>query len=402
MLPLGNGLNGDSSTEGDLAVPAHVHARAKRGRVVKREQQSPIQSVVLSTSDSVQPDRSRRPGAVRAARVIRALQIDISAPNNSGANGWPRSVQDSKAHAAARPTTHRRKRTRSLSSAFAPSQPPHLPAGHSSPAAAQASSTLAAAFPAPDADNQLSLHPLVPSPYAYDPTPTHNSLKPKRYFCELCTKGFTQKGGLINHTRIHRNERPYNCSWAGCTRAFVQKCNLTRHERVHSGEKPYQCPVDGCGKRFNRKHGLAQHLTHHQSGTYNREQVLSAARPGGAEDHKRFKDEEGQRQQQDCEEDEREEDDQYRGSGSDDSDDAWQSVVGRVTAAAVQLQASQLVTANGGDVAYGSQRMPISLYGGVPLFPVNNGQAIEDVSSTQRAMSQLQQHVDPCGGNEAD
>ena len=155
---------------------------------------------------------------------------------------------------------------------------------------------------ASSAPTALLPHAPIPNPYVFptsagvqlfDARPTHGSTKPKRFFCESCGKGFTQRGGLLNHERIHRNERPYLCIHPNCGRAFCQKCNLTRHERIHSGVKvsrthhsavfgalrrcgdrlthqsvcvlcgavqPYQCPVLACGKQFNRKHGLAQHL----------------------------------------------------------------------------------------------------------------------------------------------
>jgi uncharacterized Zn-finger protein len=88
------------------------------------------------------------------------------------------------------------------------------------------------------------------------------SNRPKRFFCPVknCGKGFTQRGGMENHMRIHRGEKPYRCKYSGCGRAFVQKCNRTRHERLHSGEKPYLCPIQECQKRFNRKFSLLMHI----------------------------------------------------------------------------------------------------------------------------------------------
>ena len=402
VLPLSNGGSGDGSTESELSVPVHARVKAKRGRVVKRECMSPpLQSVVLSTIASSTGGRSHRSGAgaVRAARVISALQVDTSASISITANGW--SLPGNNAGVTTGGATQRRKRTRSLSATSASSKPPQLPTVHSPLAPSKSSSSAAAICPVDQHNNYQSSGPSAPSAVTYDATPTHNSLKPKRYFCELCTKGFTQKGGLINHSRIHRNERPYSCGWAGCTRAFVQKCNLTRHERVHSGEKPYQCPVDGCGKRFNRKHGLAQHLIHHKTDTFARAQMLSAARPSGPSTHSRqMSDDDEQRQQQ--HDSSQHNGDQRRGSGSDDSTDVWQTVARRVhaMAATARTQASMDVAAGNGDVSYSSNgmSMPLAMFASIPLFPATNDQVQPDANCNHRPPLSHRQHNGSCGG----
>ena len=170
--------------------------------------------------------------------------------------------------------------------------------------------------------------------------------------------------------------------------------------------KPYACPIDGCGKRFNRKHGLAQHLTQHQSGTYDREQLLSAARPGAASEERNKRptdDDDGEQRQDGEEEDEHNNDEQLPGSGSEDSGDGWQSAARRVhvMAAAVRTQqAFQHVAVNGSDVSYSSNGVPtMSMYASIPLFPVSNGQAMEeDVNGSQQPIEQ--QHVDEHNGND--
>jgi uncharacterized Zn-finger protein len=99
---------------------------------------------------------------------------------------------------------------------------------------------------------------------------TKTKTKEAKFVCEVCQKSFTQKGGLVNHRRIHTGEKPYKCDH--CVKRFTQKCNLTRHLRIHTGEKPYQCQFPTCHKRFNRKWGLEIHTRTHKN--YNNTQVL--------------------------------------------------------------------------------------------------------------------------------
>ena len=386
VLPFSsNGGSGDASTESDLSAPPDVRTKSKRSRVLKQEQLSPVPSVVLSTMPSPSSRGARRRHAaasdtVRAARVISALQVDTSAAAVTASNGRTVAPPSSHACAPVKRVAQKRKRARLLSATSASSQLPDLPNGHSPPTDTQSSFTPAAAFASQPSSSHPPARSPVPPAVPYDPSPTHNSLKAKRYFCDLCTKGFTQKGGLINHSRIHRDERPYQCRWPGCQRAFVQKCNLTRHERVHSGEKPYQCPVDGCGKAFNRKHGLAQHLTHHATGTYDSEQLLSAARPSGARDDNGRAEGDEEQGLQDCEDEEGGGEDQRGGgSGSDSSGDWWQSAARRVDvmAAAVRMQASGQDAGNTDSNSYNGADLPTPLFVSIPLFPVSHGQAME-------------------------
>lgn len=66
---------------------------------------------------------------------------------------------------------------------------------------------------------------------------------PKHFWCELCNKGFTQKGSLAKHRLTHTGEKPFRCNAPGCSRAFAQSGNLARHMRYVKYEVNYLCII---------------------------------------------------------------------------------------------------------------------------------------------------------------
>ncbi|KAH7640814.1 Transcription factor IIIA [Dermatophagoides farinae] len=75
-----------------------------------------------------------------------------------------------------------------------------------------------------------------------------------------CTAVFSNKSAMVNHMRIHTNERPYQCTWQDCGKWFRLKETLKRHIKLHQGFKPYVCPFDNCNWSFVTKKGLKTHI----------------------------------------------------------------------------------------------------------------------------------------------
>mmetsp|Transcript_6065 Transcript_6065/g.18330 ORF Transcript_6065/g.18330 Transcript_6065/m.18330 type:complete len:427 (+) Transcript_6065:254-1534(+) len=78
--------------------------------------------------------------------------------------------------------------------------------------------------------------------------------------CHVCGKAFLKKYTLIQHLRIHTNERTHKCPVEGCGKDFVQKANLSQHLRYHTGEKPYVCDEPHCLAAYYQLANLKSHL----------------------------------------------------------------------------------------------------------------------------------------------
>jgi uncharacterized Zn-finger protein len=53
------------------------------------------------------------------------------------------------------------------------------------------------------------------------------------YICEYnnCGRLFNKTWNFIDHVRIHTGDKPFNCEV--CNRGFAQKGNLNKHKRLH-------------------------------------------------------------------------------------------------------------------------------------------------------------------------
>lgn len=81
----------------------------------------------------------------------------------------------------------------------------------------------------------------------------------RRHLCNVCQKKFLRRSNLIDHLRLHANERLFKCSF--CDKAFVQAGNLKAHMRVHTKERPYECQL--CNKTYNQSGALKVHYRSH-------------------------------------------------------------------------------------------------------------------------------------------
>ena len=69
----------------------------------------------------------------------------------------------------------------------------------------------------------------------------------------MCNKPFSNKGNLVEHTRIHTKEKPYQCDM--CKKQFTPKGYLIGNKKkIHNKEKSYYC--DFCKKQIIQRGNL--------------------------------------------------------------------------------------------------------------------------------------------------
>lgn len=74
---------------------------------------------------------------------------------------------------------------------------------------------------------------------------------------------FNARYKLLIHMRVHTQEKPNKCPFAGCKKAFSRLENLKIHQRSHTGERPYACQHNGCSKAFSNSSDRAKHQRTH-------------------------------------------------------------------------------------------------------------------------------------------
>ena len=75
---------------------------------------------------------------------------------------------------------------------------------------------------------------------------------------------FHFSGSFDRHTRMHTNDKPYQCSF--CPKRFTEACKKSVHERIHSGAKPYPC--QHCSKSFRTATQRQIHQRSHTKVSY--------------------------------------------------------------------------------------------------------------------------------------
>lgn len=97
----------------------------------------------------------------------------------------------------------------------------------------------------------------------------------KRDICPVkgCKKKFFCHKYLLQHRKVHMDERPLQCAWKGCNKTFKWPWARTEHMRVHTGVRPYECKVPGCGQTFRFVSDFSRHKrkTGHSSDKRNKE-----------------------------------------------------------------------------------------------------------------------------------
>ncbi|XP_076439103.1 uncharacterized protein LOC143277980 [Babylonia areolata] len=84
----------------------------------------------------------------------------------------------------------------------------------------------------------------------------------KRFICQQCGARFSRKSNLLNHIKIHTNDKQFECPH--CHRRFIQSGSLKSHVfRMHNPNRarPYVCEI--CGEARYAKDQFEKHMMIH-------------------------------------------------------------------------------------------------------------------------------------------
>ncbi|PKU64687.1 lysine-specific demethylase JMJ705 [Dendrobium catenatum] len=89
----------------------------------------------------------------------------------------------------------------------------------------------------------------------------HDLCLHKRNVCpeKGCGKKFFSHKYLLQHRKVHCDDRPLKCPWKGCKMTFKWAWARTEHIRVHTGERPYSCREPGCDLTFRFVSDFSRH-----------------------------------------------------------------------------------------------------------------------------------------------
>ncbi|KAK8965558.1 Lysine-specific demethylase REF6 [Platanthera guangdongensis] len=83
----------------------------------------------------------------------------------------------------------------------------------------------------------------------------------KRDICPVkgCGKKLFSHKYMLQHRKVHMDDRPLQCPWKGCKMTFKWAWARTEHIRVHTGDRPYICREPGCSQTFRFVSDFSRH-----------------------------------------------------------------------------------------------------------------------------------------------
>ena len=90
----------------------------------------------------------------------------------------------------------------------------------------------------------------------------HTGEKPYECSFEGCHKRFKAKGHLIDHMKIHSKIKPFQCKI--CGGQYTRSSTLKIHSYTHLNIKPFKCPFVDCNRGFTEKGNMQVHMKIHQ------------------------------------------------------------------------------------------------------------------------------------------